>query len=71
MTSVVGHVVRMACGQCAPNDMGGGWVCKVWGQGESRTGPSDTTRSAEYQTCFVLLPFGMMNDKNWEKRAWH
>ena len=28
-------------------------------------------RSAACQTCFVLVPFGVMNDKNWEKRAWH
>jgi len=33
MTPVVGHVVRMAGGQCAPDDMGGGWVCRIWGAG--------------------------------------
>ena len=43
MTPLVGHVVRMTGGQCAPDDMGGGWVCRVWGQAESRIWPSDTT----------------------------
>ena len=32
MTQLVGPVVRMTGGQCAPDDMGGGWVCRVWEQ---------------------------------------
>jgi hypothetical protein len=44
MIPLVGHVVRIAGGQCAPDFMGGGWGCRVWGQAASRTWPSDTSR---------------------------
>src|SRR2546429_8699270 len=50
MTPGVGHVVRMVGGPCAPGDMGGGWVCRVWGQAASRTWPADTTRLASQGT---------------------
>jgi hypothetical protein len=29
MIPLVGHVVNIAGGQCAPDDMGGGWRCSM------------------------------------------
>jgi hypothetical protein len=50
MIPVVGHVVRMAGRNCAPDDMGGGWVV---GQAASRTWPSDTTRGQPKRSAML------------------
>jgi hypothetical protein len=54
MTPLVGHVVRMTGGQCAPDDMGGGWVCRVWGQAESRTWPSRDSQRCGFGFCSIV-----------------